>query len=116
MSTPTRILFITAFLDVGGTERHLLWLLPELKQAGFDVSLFALKPGGTLTEDFRRAGIEVLESSRSEDNLAGLIGTASSLVGHLLSERYDIVHYFLPAAYSIGGASTLLTSGRCLPA
>ncbi len=110
MSGRPRILFVTAYLVVGGTERHLLWLLPELSAAGYDVSLFVLKPGGGLTAQFRKAGVPVFESTRTADDLMGLISTCYALVRHLLNHRYDAVHCYLPAAYIVGSLCALATS------
>lgn len=106
----SRILFITTCLDVGGTERHLLWLLPELSAAGYEVSLFVLKSGGTLTEEFRDAGVPLYEPTRTEYKLKRLISAGYTLMRHLVSNRYDIVHCYLPAAYIVGSLCALVTT------
>lgn len=105
-----RILFITTCLDVGGTERHLLWLLPELSAAGYEVSLFVLKSGGALTGEFRDAGVPLYESARTEYKLIRLISAGYMLMRHLVSNRYDIVHCYLPAAYIVGSLCALVTT------
>lgn len=105
-----RILFITTCLDVGGTERHLLWLLPELSAAGYEVSLFVLKSGGALTGEFRDAGVPLYEPTRTEYKLIRLISAGYTLMRHLVSNRYDIVHCYLPAAYIVGSLCALVTT------
>ena len=37
-----RILFVTESFGIGGTETHLLELLPSLKAKGFDIAAFCL--------------------------------------------------------------------------
>ena len=110
VSSRSRILFITAYLDIGGTERHLLWLLPELNAAGYEVSLFVLKPGGSLTAEFRKAGVPIFESARTKDDLLGLMSAGYALMRHMVINRYDIVHYYLPAAYIVGSLCALVTT------
>lgn len=110
MSSEPRILFVTAKLDVGGTELHLLYLLPELSRCGYHITLFALKRGGTLTARFRELGIEVVEPDRDTQGRAGIVRSAWVLFRHMLSNRYDVVHYYLPAAYIVGAVCTLATS------
>ena len=55
----TRLLVVTTGLGIGGTERHLLAVLPRLRAHGFEPRIACLRTGGALAPDFAAAGIEV---------------------------------------------------------
>ena len=42
------ILFVSGTLDIGGTEKHLSMILPELIKEGFDISIFIIGSPGKL--------------------------------------------------------------------
>ena len=106
----SRILFVTPRLGVGGAELHLLWLLTELRSAGYEPELFALVPDGSLTSTFRERGIPVFETTLRSNGLPRIVQSAIALYWHLLKNRYQIIHTFLPAAYLIGTSCALFGS------
>ncbi|MEZ5552628.1 MAG: glycosyltransferase [Pseudomonadales bacterium] len=110
MSDKPRILVITACLDVGGTERHLLQMMPRLRDSGYEIDIFVLQKNGALTADFEARRIRVYESASNYEGLVGLLGVSATLVRHLIRQHYDIIHYFLPAAYVVGACCSLVAS------
>ncbi len=112
------ILFIIGDLDVGGTEKHLVRIMPYLKSHGFRVAVYALTHEGYLAPKVRAAGIEVLAPP-----LSSFVRRFPSVIRPLFSiplaaiflwwtihqQRPDIVHYFLPAAYLLGGVCSFFS-------
>jgi glycosyltransferase involved in cell wall biosynthesis len=97
-------LVVVRSLDVGGTERHLLAVLPKLAARGVPVELAVLHPGGALVDRMRAQGIVVYEANRR-------FGSASAflwLVGLMRRRRPAIAHFFLPEAYLIGALAGLV--------
>ncbi|HMM75129.1 MAG TPA: glycosyltransferase [Gammaproteobacteria bacterium] len=103
---PPRVLIVIGQLDVGGAERHVAQIAPALRARGIDVSIFTLKPGGALAAAVAAAGVPVLAHLERKRGLRGLLQAALRLAGLARRERYDIVHFFLPAAYLVGVCAT----------
>lgn len=111
-----RLLFVALSLDVGGAERHLSTLLPELVRRGWPVSIFCTNRLGTFAEAVRAAGVEVIGPPR--ERRPGVQSVASrlystSLAGARLFHqvrrlRPAVAHFFLPEAYLIGAPTALL--------
>ncbi len=103
------VLIVCPRLHVGGTERHLLQVLPSLDRNRFSVRIFTTRRGGRLDSDFEAAGIPVLASSRRLPPPLYTIPAFFSLIKVLLRDRPDIVHFFLPEAYLLGAIAAFLT-------
>jgi glycosyltransferase involved in cell wall biosynthesis len=88
-------------LDSGGAEGHLLGVLPRLDAARFDVSLFPLRVGGSLTEAFIERGVRVVPSE------GGRIACLRRLA-RAIRTGHPLVHAFLPEAYLLGASVALL--------
>lgn len=103
-SGPKQILFVCTTLALGGTERHLLQVLPRLDRRRFLPKVFALR-GGALEFAFREAGIEVhLASSPPAAGSAGrMLRWLAQLWRIVRQTRPDVLHFFLPEAYLAGG-------------
>ena len=97
-------------LDVGGTERHLLAVLPRLRSYGFLPRVACLRRGGALAPHFAAAGIEVAEFSGS-GGVPAAIRAVPRLRSWFSRHRPDIVHFFLPEAYLLGAIATLGIGG-----
>ena len=106
------ILIVVPKLGIGGTEHHLLAVLPRLIGRGFDIELLALRGKGRLDEEMRARGVPMAAAPRL------LPGRANALVGclHLLYRivraKPRVVHYFLPEAYIVGGMICLWAGSR----
>ena len=111
------ILFVIGDLDVGGAERHLVELLPRLSDKKFRPFVYTLTHKGKLALQLARAGIEVIQppfGTRSRNlppalrRMVILPLTVLSLWWLMCRRRPDIVHFFLPAAYVLGGLCGLM--------
>jgi glycosyltransferase involved in cell wall biosynthesis len=91
---PTRILHIQRVKGIGGSERHLLGLLPALGSAGLDVRMCVLRTGrGDLfVDDLRERGVDVVVHDAGPDVNPVLV---PALISDLRSFRPDIVHTHL---------------------
>ena len=59
MLSPVRVVVVTSRLDVGGTERHIARILPELKRRGIDVTLYLMERGGVLESGLLQQGVRI---------------------------------------------------------
>ena len=114
------ILVVIGDLEVGGTEHHLLRILPALAREGFRPLVYTLTERLSLAPRFRAAGVEVIPPTtnavrmlprRARDSLL-LAPAAMNLWRLIRARRPDVVHLFLPAAYLVGGAVALLAGHK----
>ena len=110
-----RIIYVIGSLDVGGTERHLVQLLPKLKARGWDVSVYCIGRRGAMAIDLEKQNIavkgppwEAKKGMATWFRFARLITAALGLLFVLLRQRPHIAHFFLPGAYMVGGPCALL--------
>lgn len=101
------ILVVIGRLDLGGSEKHLLHVLPALERKGYSIKIFVLSRGGHLEDAFSSYNIEVLGVGREGSKFLRLVKSASMFICGLWRLRPEIVHFFLPEAYIIGGLGTL---------
>jgi glycosyltransferase involved in cell wall biosynthesis len=106
-----RILIVIGQLDVGGTERHLLQVLPRLNRTPLEFRVATLRRGGALAEPLRRAGVPVSEPPPGLPRWTQVLPAAFQLLGLMLLWRPRIVHFFLPEAYLLGGLLSLMAPG-----
>ena len=97
-----RVLFVAPRLDAGGAEIHLARVLPQLRRANLDVSLFTIARGGRLEGDLIAAGVPVLGAEMSGVRPVRSLRVARALRREIRSLRPDILHFFLPEPYLIG--------------
>lgn len=107
-----KILVVTRKLDVGGTERHLLQILPHLDRSRFEPEVAVLRPGGRLEPLMRERGVPVWTPPSWLNGWAALVGAAFYLTMRMIRERRTIIHFFLPEAYAVGGLCGLLAWHR----
>lgn len=111
------ILFVIGDLGLGGTERHLVQILPALASRNLSPIVYTITHKGQLAPLLEDQGIRVIApplsslTRRLPRNLRpfailplGFIGLLFTLLRH----RPRIVHFFLPAAYLLGGLTSLL--------
>lgn len=106
MSQAPRITVVTSRLDVGGTERHLTRVMPELRRRGIDIVLYVMERGGALEPELRAQGVRI-EGPPGRRFFHWARATAQ-LTWFLRSERPDIVHFFLPRPYIFGSIAAEL--------
>ena len=108
---PLRITYLIGSLDVGGAERQLVRLANALDPERFEPSIVTMLASGPLEQDVR-PGIPVSHLSlrtlgqRRRPGQRGWFVQGFKLLHrlfrHLRSERTDILHAYLPAAYVLG--------------
>jgi glycosyltransferase involved in cell wall biosynthesis len=97
-----KVLIFTRKIDIGGTERHLTQVLPQLART-YEIAVFAIYSGGALEQELRDSGIKVLVTySPSWKWLTILLGMVQMAFIMRLN-RNAIIHFFLPEAYLLGG-------------
>lgn len=113
-----RILYVIGSMELGGAERHLLSVCAGLRERGYKPVVFAIVPGGPLTDAFEQAAVPVygvrlptwaLRLIRNPRVRAwiGIILSAAALWFHMWRLRPAVVHFFLPMAYLMGGIVSL---------
>ncbi len=111
-----RILYVIGSLDFGGAEFHLKMITPELRRRGWKPEIYCLTQRGAQAEEVEASGVEVIGPPfKPNKRLPTYLNLAlqatisgSRLFWLLLSRRPDIVHFFLPGAYLIGGPISIL--------
>lgn len=116
MAVSNRLFVVAGSLEVGGTENHLLRVLPQLVHRGWRVTLFVLSGDGPLCGPLERGGVAVRFTPHVGRLLAPrllilrllrLAFVSLHLTWLLRTERPAIVHFFLPEAYLAGGFCAL---------
>lgn len=113
-----KIMYVIGSMQVGGAENHLLRISTELAQTGEHIEVFAFQPEGPLRPLFEQQGIRVngftppqwlrrmLRHPRAQAWVV-LLMSAALLWWRLWRLRPQILHFFLPAAYIVGGFVSL---------
>jgi glycosyltransferase involved in cell wall biosynthesis len=109
MSASRRLLVVTESFGIGGTESHLIRLLPRLVDSGWTVATFCLTERGSSAHLLEAAGVEVFSapqiSSRKSSPLRypAHVALASGTLYRLARRwRPSIAHFYLPGPYVIG--------------
>jgi glycosyltransferase involved in cell wall biosynthesis len=109
------LLFVALSLDVGGAERHLSSVLPELARRGWPVTLYCTNRLGTYAPDVERSGVEVIgppvkRKAGAQSTLGRLYASTRAgarLFSVMRRIRPAVVHFFLPEPYLIGAPTAL---------
>jgi glycosyltransferase involved in cell wall biosynthesis len=113
-----KVLYVIGSMELGGAEQHLLRVSSALRAQGYAPEVFALTIGGPLTQAFADNGIPVhgvrlpqwlTRFLRHERAVAwaGLIFSSAALWLLYWRRRPQVAHFFLPAAYIVGGVVAL---------
>lgn len=112
---PISIVVVVNKLAIGGTERHLLQNLPNLNREKFKISIFVLQSGGTLEGEFIKHGIKINVANKSKNVFFGRLKALFYLNKYFKDTKPDIIHFFLPEAYLIGGLAAFIAGHqRCI--
>jgi glycosyltransferase involved in cell wall biosynthesis len=87
------LIFLAPGLGTGGTERHLAWLLPALKQQGLRVEVWNAGTAGAAEERLLQAGVQVRH--RKPPVSARHLGRLASMTTALARRRPRLVHSYL---------------------
>lgn len=108
---PLEVLYVISNLGIGGAERHLLLVGGALVRRGHSVCVYSLAGDGPLRGLLEEGGVTVLlppgRRAGSEGSSISRAMRSALVAVHLtyvmLRTRPKIAHFFLPAAYLIGG-------------
>ena len=101
-----RVVVVSSRLDIGGTERHLTRVLPELRRRGIDISLFVMERGGRLEPQLIASGVPVAGSERRGSRFFNAVSAGWQLRKYVQQVRPDILHFFLAEPYLVGSLAT----------
>jgi glycosyltransferase involved in cell wall biosynthesis len=101
-----RVIVVSSRLDIGGTERHLARVLPELRKRGIDISLFVLERGGSLEQQLTHEGVSVAGPARRGSRFFNAVSAGRQLRNYVRQVRPDILHFFLAEPYLVGSIAT----------
>ncbi|UFS98889.1 glycosyltransferase [Nocardia huaxiensis] len=88
MTRPIRLLYVVPDLGVGGAERHVTTLLPNLDRARFDPSVICIGEEGALFGDLVSAGVPAFALHRTKRQAAAALW---GLVRAMRKQRPDVV-------------------------
>jgi glycosyltransferase involved in cell wall biosynthesis len=109
MPQAPRVAVVTSRFDVGGTERHLTRVIPELRRRGIDIVLYVMERGGPLESGLIAQGVPI---EGAERGFLHWPRATLQLARFLRRERPDIVHFFLPRPYIYGSLAAELVGHR----
>ena len=103
-----RLLVVTESMGVGGTESHLLRLLPRLSASGWKSAVFCVSGRGERADELESRGVEVSCAQRAETQ--SIIGRRPTRILHAAGGLFwfirrwhpQIAHFYLPGPYLIG--------------
>jgi glycosyltransferase involved in cell wall biosynthesis len=86
-------------------------VLPQLRRAGLDVSLFTIARGGRLERDLLAAEVPVLGAEVSGSRTMRSLRVARLLRREIRRLRPDVLHFFLPEPYLVGSLAAVGLGG-----
>ncbi len=102
------MLVVVPLLAVGGAEKHIANVFPRLHENGFDIRIVTARPEAILDQELRDADIPVFNTSAWRPSPLRRLVACINIGRQIRSWRPDIVHFFLPEAYILGGLTALL--------
>ena len=115
-----KVLYIIESLEKGGAERHLSYLLPELKKNNWDVSIVTFNTDNSLLPIFLKHGIKVYQPNQIFFSLKNklpnviwsffyIIYSFTRLWFIFRKNKKSVLHFFLPKAYLIGSFAAIFS-------
>ena len=114
--TGNTLLYVIGSLDVGGTERHLALIAPRLRRLGWNPAIYCLTQPGQHANQVTQAGVQIIPPPLTFAPEQGwflvrslkMLLSALKLFWIMVRTRPQVAHFFLPAAYLIGGPLSLV--------
>jgi glycosyltransferase involved in cell wall biosynthesis len=103
-----KVLVVAKNLDVGGTEKHLVRILPRLRKSGVDASLFVFTRGGQFESELIASGVSIAGPKPTGSAGLRIVGAFWALFRHMRKTRPKIAHFFLPEPYLVGSFAAIL--------
>ncbi|WP_417835836.1 glycosyltransferase [Thalassospira tepidiphila] len=113
-----KVTIIIGDMETGGTQTHLLRICPPLQKQGINFRILTLRRSGKLASKFAAAGIPIITPPFNTAarmwptpirRFIYLTLAAYSIIREYWIVRPDIVHFYLPTAYHIGGLLSLIS-------
>ena len=98
-----RITYILNSLEIGGTEKQLLYLIKRIRKS-YKIQVFSFLKG-SLENDYRKLGISVKCGTNKYLSII-------ELIFFLILNKTDIYHFFLPKSYLIAGLLTFFSKKK----
>ena len=116
MPAAMRLLVVTESLGTGGTESHLIRLLPLLSLRGVEITVFCMTERGSRAPELERGGVKVV-AAREHSGRHGTLrrqpahAAVAGFKLHRLMRRFrpDIVQFYLPGPYLVGAPVALIS-------
>ncbi|MBW2065844.1 MAG: glycosyltransferase [Deltaproteobacteria bacterium] len=115
-----RLLYLVGGFQIGGTERHLSFVLPRLNRTFLEIRVRLLGPDGPLRGPLDDAGMDVAriegKACLEVPKIRAIYGICSKIVAtaqEINRFKPDIVHCYLPEPSSIGWLATRFASACC---
>lgn len=105
---PIKILYTITWMEVGGSQTHLMQVFRLLDRTRFAPSLYCLSGRGNLMETVRALDIPVHTGTFSDLKSARGVGSVLELSRFMRGERFDIVHNYLLRANVVGSVAARL--------
>jgi len=110
---PIKILYTITWMDVGGTQTHLIQVFRLLDRARFTPMLYCLTGRGTLLDTVRSTGVPVFDGGMTNGfKSRSTAGRVWQLAEFMRRERIDIVHNYLLRANVVGSVAARLARVR----
>lgn len=98
-----RVLYTIAWMEVGGSQTHLLQVFRLLDRTRFQPMLYCLTGRGALLQQVRDLDVPVFDGGMSDGfGLIQMTRGAIRLAGVLRAEKVDIIHNYLLRANVVG--------------
>ena len=97
-----KVAIITKMLNIGGSEKHLIQILPHLSKK-FDITVFVIHSGGILEQKLIDSNIHVSGPPGNLNSWLQRFYMAFRIAIFAFKEPDSIAHFFLPEAYILGG-------------
>lgn len=104
-----RILVVVPLLAIGGAERHIASVFPRLAARGFDIRIVTARPEAVLDQALRDARVPVFNTRDRRPSPIRRIATCLNIWRQIRDWQPDVVHFFLPEAYILGGVTAWLS-------
>ena len=105
---PLKVLFVVPMLAVGGAEKHLATVLPKLRETGFDIRVVTARGEAVLDAVLRETGVPVINTPMVRPSPLRRLAACRTIWRQIRDWRPDVVHFFLPEAYILGGLTAWL--------
>jgi glycosyltransferase involved in cell wall biosynthesis len=102
-----KLIFVINSFEVGGTEKHLLGLLPRLAKF-FTVEVFLFKTAQILEISQKNENFFQFQNSGIASQKIGRVWATIRLFFFLRRNKSAYVHFFLPEPYIFGGICSIL--------